>query len=243
MRGRRTLAQGTMIGSYNVFGETVSATIIGKMEEKMDNAQKSVTLVETIALHFALFKRNFWKSYIGQFYRYVIFVASIMSCLSYIAQTYVQNKIYLSQNYVFNVIERTLALIFTIDWIFNLIFADYRFAYATSYISVIDFCIIISSWTTYNRITFDFTDINSQTETGIYILFLLNTTRILRILKIRESLFLIRDDIHRCLAKITLVIGTMILFWSGVMKFLEKHQGYDFHTWTYFAGIDRLSSS
>lgn len=57
-----------------------------------------------------------------------------------------------------------------------------------------------------------YSSINSLTDAIVYTLYGLNTTRVLRALRIRKKLLLIEDAVDRCLGDMALTISVMILF-------------------------------
>jgi voltage-gated potassium channel len=64
---------------------------------------------------------------------------------------------------------------------------------------------------------------------------MLDTTRILRALRIRRYLLNIEDEVQRCLAEMSLTLIVMILYDAALMQFLEEHiQNYFFNVWIYY---------
>lgn len=69
----------------------------------------------------------------------------------------------------------------------------------------------------------------------IYSLYALNTTRILRVLRIRRKLLKIEDAVERYIKELLLAISIMILFFAAAIKFVEyPYQIRDYHTWIYY---------
>jgi hypothetical protein len=78
---------------------------------------------------------------------------------------------------------------------------------------MVDLLTVIPIWVFYfdNRIP-KYLEIDSIKKALLYAMHALNTTRILRALRIRKKLLLIEDVVDRCLADMALIITVMILF-------------------------------
>ena len=75
-------------------------------------------------------------------------------------------------------------------------------------------------------------------EAGLYAAFAMNTTRILRALRIRHKLAKIQDAVERFLGELVLSVIVMILFFASVMQFLEfTYQPHAYHTWMYYIWV------
>lgn len=83
---------------------------------------------------------------------------------------------------------------------------------AYSFYSMVDLLTVIPIYATYNAKRPHYNDVNSVTLVLMYIFFGLNTTRILRALRIRKYLLVIEDAVERCLGDISLLITVMLLF-------------------------------
>jgi len=69
----------------------------------------------------------------------------------------------------------------------------------------------------------------------IYTLYALNTTRVLRVLRIRRKPLQIEDAVERYIKEVLLAISVMILFFASAIKFVEyPYQTYYYHTWIYY---------
>lgn len=103
---------------------------------------------------------------------------------------------------------------------------------------MVDLLTVIPIWVTANKVAPAVEDVSTISEAVLYILFGLNTTRILRALRIRKKLSNIDDAVNRYLAEMTLAIIVMILFFAAIMQFLEKSvRPVEFHTWMYYIWV------
>jgi hypothetical protein len=72
----------------------------------------------------------------------------------------------------------------------------------------------------------------------LYAAYAMNTTRILRALRIRRKLAKIEDAVERFMGELMLSIIVMILFFASVMQFLEyTYQPHTYHTWMYYIWV------
>ena len=72
----------------------------------------------------------------------------------------------------------------------------------------------------------------------LYTAFAMNTTRILRALRIRRKLAKVQDAVERFMGELVLSVIVMILFFASVMQFLEyTYQPHDYHTWMYYIWV------
>jgi potassium large conductance calcium-activated channel subfamily M alpha protein 1 len=72
----------------------------------------------------------------------------------------------------------------------------------------------------------------------LYAAYAMNTTRILRALRIRRKLAKIEDAVERFMGELLLSIIVMILFFASVMQFLEyTYQPHTYHTWMYYIWV------
>ena len=100
---------------------------------------------------------------------------------------------------------------------------------------MVDVLTVIPIWVTSNRTVPIYDDVNSVEDGIMYMLFLLDTTRILRALRINRKLSTVKDAVNRCMGEISLAITVMILFVAAVMQYLEStKQPNPFHTWMYY---------
>ena len=103
---------------------------------------------------------------------------------------------------------------------------------------MVDLFTVIPIWVTAGQTCPTYNDISSFGDGVLYLMFLLNTTQILRALRIRRKLVTIEDPVDRCIGEICLTITITILFYSAVMEFLEETtQPNPFHTWSYYSVI------
>ena len=78
---------------------------------------------------------------------------------------------------------------------------------------MVDLLTVIPIWVSY----FGFENVPysllySFTDGVIYIMYALNSTKVLRALRVRKTLMLIEDAVDRCFADIALIMVSMILF-------------------------------
>lgn len=154
-------------------------------------------------------------NFFGLLYTYSILVISVLSCLEYIVQTYFNpNKGSFDAVALqwLGEIELAIASLFLADWCLHLFIADSRFAYATSFFSIIDLATVIPIFATYGKECPSIDDANTARQVAQYILCGLTTTRILRALRIRRQVLKIEDKVNRQLTAMGMYIIVMILF-------------------------------
>lgn len=90
---------------------------------------------------------------------------------------------------------------------------------------MVDLLTVIPIWARYfGATTIYYTKIDSLTDALVFVLYGLNTTRILRALRIRRMLLLIEDGVDRCLGDIFLNITMTILFGMPLDLFFSFFQ-------------------
>ena len=100
---------------------------------------------------------------------------------------------------------------------------------------MVDILTVIPIWATINQTEPIVDEVYTATDGVMYILFLMNTTRVLRALRINRKLSNIKDAVNRSMGDIILVVIMMILFFAAVMQFLEEsYQSLPYHTWMYY---------
>lgn len=77
---------------------------------------------------------------------------------------------------------------------------------------MVDLLTVIPIWITSTRQPVNFNSINGLDDFFTYLLFGLNTTRILRALRIHKKLMFVEDEVQRALGNMILTILVMILF-------------------------------
>ena len=77
---------------------------------------------------------------------------------------------------------------------------------------MVDLLTVIPIWITSSRDPIHYDEIKGYDDFITYLLFGLNTTRILRALRIHKKLMLVEDEVQRVLGNIILTILVMLLF-------------------------------
>jgi hypothetical protein len=102
----------------------------------------------------------------------------------------------------------------------------------------VDILTVVPIFVTYGHSLPNVNYIYTFREAGLYAAFAMNTTRILRALRVRRKLARIQDAVERFLGELILSIIVMILFFASVMQFLEyTYQPHDYHTWMYYIWV------
>ena len=129
-----------------------------------------------------------------------------------------------------NYLEFILSLIFFFDFTLSLFLADHKLEFFSSFYSMIDLFTCIPIFFIYNNKCPKFDEINSFYHGFIYLMYMLNVTRILRALRVRRYLITIEDEVQRHLGEMCLIFIVMVLFDAALMQFLESYldRGLDF---------------
>jgi hypothetical protein len=187
---------------------------IAESIEKISDDDEHKHFLENIRLSVKSFMN---KTIIGKLYFEFMTVLNLLSCMEYIYTTYLH---YAKPNHLVYIhfcrkIELYAAAIYCFDWAFNLFLADHRSMYLISSSSVIDILSIVSIYGTNKTIcphvsehvlTYSFRQIVD------FILCGLDTTRMLRALRIRNRFELIEDEVERFLTNMAFSIVMLILF-------------------------------
>ncbi len=108
----------------------------------------------------------------------------------------------------------------------------------SSVYSIIDLMTVIPICVTYGYRLPDVDYIHDVPTALLYTVFAMNTTQILRALRIRRKLARIQDAVERFMGELLLAVIVMILFFASVMQFLEyTYQPHDYHTWMYYIWV------
>ena len=183
---------------------------------------------------------------LGKFYFNTLLVLSVFSCFQYIFSTYqpAEGNV-AAQQYIFGILELCLASLFLWDWCLNLFLAEHKIKYLTSFFSLVDLMTVIPKFSLLGS-TCPLA-VNSATDFVLYVLCMMQATRILRALRIRRRLLQIEDEVQRYVGEMILLVVVMILFSksfylsitihimnvlldSAIMQYLEWEQEYDFNT-------------
>lgn len=77
---------------------------------------------------------------------------------------------------------------------------------------MVDLLTVVPIWITINSEPVKYSEIHTFNDTLLYILFFLNTTRVLRSLRIYKKLNTITDEVQRSLGEMVLTVVVLILF-------------------------------
>ena len=168
----------------------------------------------------------------------MLLALSVLSCLEFIYQTYldpVKDRLLIDQ---FDIAEQFLAVLFTVDWFLNLFLADHRIVYFSSFYSLVDILTVIPIWVSVYSHVPNYSEIKNARDAFVYFLVALATTRVLRALRIRKKLIVLEDEVQRCVGEIALTLVVMILFFTALMQYLESEvQPLSFHVYMYFMAV------
>jgi hypothetical protein len=177
-------------------------------------------LIEIIRIHL---KKFMSRSLIGRVYTQIMIVLSLVSCLEYIYQTYLTDhlKYERDQRYVLALFELIISSLFTFDWVVAFFLADHKLVFICSFYSMVDLLTVIPIYVfAYNdRLPTQY-EVNTFNEFIFYAIRTLNTTRVLRVLRVRRHFANIEDPVNRCLGEIALKCGIMILFGMSASFYL-----------------------
>jgi hypothetical protein len=157
------------------------------------------------------------QSYIGQCFNWFMLVLSVLSCFEFIASTYL-NVHKPADLIIFDylkVSELFAAVLFAFDWTIAFYIAEHKILFLSSFYSMVDIMTVIPIFTTYTEHCIYYATHEydySFDQVVFYILCGLNTTRILRALRVHRAFQYIEDEVQRCLAHMSLNIAVMILF-------------------------------
>jgi hypothetical protein len=103
------------------------------IDKNASNDPEKTPLMEIIRLRV---KKYIATTFIGRTYVNVLLVLSVVSCVQYIYQTYLDPENPHDQNIlgVFNVFELALAALFAFDWCLNIFIADHRWEHFFRYV-------------------------------------------------------------------------------------------------------------
>ncbi len=214
------------------FGFKVDENLRQKLASRGDNGQKNRDLFEEYRV---ATKKFFTRNRFGIIYQNALILMSVFSCFEYIVETYQGNNIPKS----LFLLEKIFAGIFSFDWLLAFFLADHKLTHVTSFFSMVDLLTVIPIWITYSKEcpTYSETYGNPQLQ-FLWVMYALNTTRILRALRCRRYIERIDDAVNRAVGDMGITITVMILFLAALMKFLEAEgQPYQFNTWMYYIVI------
>jgi hypothetical protein len=207
--------------STDTSGANSVDTKIRKIADKLDTVSGNDDGITTkdILENLRIALKNFYlHSWIGKAYNFFMLVLSILSVLEYIYTTYLSLSVTseLAQYNALKVSEVGVASLFAFDWLLSFLLADHKMLFLSSFYSMVDLMTVIPIFTTVNescpshmKNAFDY----SFQQIVFYILCGMNTTRILRALRIHRPIEeYVDDDVQKCLSHMALNIVVMILF-------------------------------
>jgi len=202
----------------------------GAFMEAAPDAKQEVVDKDHIEIFRIKVKKFMSATVFGRAYADALMVLSVLSCFQFIYLTYDGHE----DLAMFDIIEMALAALFSFDWLLSFFMADHRVEFVNSFFSMVDLLTVIPIWITFNSKQITYPEVKQLDDAFLYFLFGLNTTRILRALRIHKKLMFVEDEVARALGNIILTVVVMLLFGSAVMQYLEEHvQHLPFHTWTY----------
>ena len=77
---------------------------------------------------------------------------------------------------------------------------------------MVDLLTVVPIWVTINQDPIPYNDIHTSYDGFLYLMFGLNTTRVLRSLRIHKRLMLSADEVHRSVGTMALSILAMLMF-------------------------------
>ena len=178
----------------------------------VEEAKEKYSQMELLRLKVKKFLTSSWA---GKTYSQIMLFLSVISCLEFIYQTYLTPRLAFerTETYYLSLFELAMAGLFALDWMLSFFIADHKIMFMSSFYSMVDLLTVIPIWATFfTNINPTYYGINSLENAIFYILEALNTTRILRALRMRKYLLLVEDPVDRCLGDMALVITMMILF-------------------------------
>ena len=109
--------------------DKLSSTLDSKLKEEEETLRLS-TVIETVRLKV---KKYMTKSYYGKLYTQFMLIISVISCLEYIYQTYLTDRLEFQrmQLYYLGRFEMVLSCIFMFDWLLSYFLADHKFVFLT----------------------------------------------------------------------------------------------------------------
>mmetsp|Transcript_12823 Transcript_12823/g.28469 ORF Transcript_12823/g.28469 Transcript_12823/m.28469 type:complete len:265 (+) Transcript_12823:125-919(+) len=196
-----------------------------------DGRDDGDTLAERLERFRSKVRKFMSHSWIGYLYHAVLLTLSIFSMFEFIWGTYI-NPSNLNLLSKLNNFEFALASMFGFDWLLSFYLADHRLVFCRSFYSMVDLFTVIPVFATYGRRLPSAYDVRTFEDVFFYAMFLMSTTRILRVLRIRRYIKFIEDNVERYLSEMCINVTVMVLFFAAVMQFLEfDYQYYDYHTW------------
>lgn len=201
----------------SIFSDSRLRKIADKLENVSDDAGSyTERLAETIENIRNTMKKLLYSSYIGKLFSVAMLLLSILSVIEYIYTTYLNQESDASQYSALKVLELIVALFFAFDWGLSFFVADHKMTFLSSFYSMVDLMTVVPIFATYSE-TCEHYMVNqydySAHQMIFYVLCSLNTTRILRALRLHRVVEkYLEDEVEKCLGHMALNIIVMILF-------------------------------
>ena len=181
---------------------------------------------------------------LGILYTRIMMILSVFSGAQLIYQCYFQYEPHLSYHNqrvlsAFRTLEILLSGMFFLDWILAFFLAGHKIEFVRSFYSMVDLFTCIPIIFTFYVPCPSLAEIDSFFLAWIYLMYALNTSRLLRSLRLRRYLLTIENEVWRHLGEMCLVFIVMILFDAALMQFLESYleRGISFNTWLYYTFV------
>jgi hypothetical protein len=174
-------------------------------------ATKNFAFYENIRLRIKYLVYSTWY---GMVYKRILLAVSITSVFLYIMETYYDEKSNPDAFFFLNIIELSTAILFGFDWSLSVYLADQKIETILGFNAMVDsvtVLVVMSSNFIFTE-NVAYPDITTTKDVFIYILYCLQTVRILRITRLIKELEVIDDLVNRFLSQITLAFITMLLF-------------------------------
>jgi hypothetical protein len=177
-----------------------------------EHERDRISVIEIIRIRL---KRFLTTSSVGKAYTQAMILLSVLSCLEFIYQTYLSKHLAIerSQLKTLTIFELFVSSLFTIDWVLSFFIADRKVPFVCSFYSIVDILTVIPIFIfVFNEHIPAQDEVDTVEEFILYTIHALNTTRVLRALRLRKLFYSIEDPVDRCVAEISLKLAIMILF-------------------------------
>lgn len=179
-------------------------------------------------------KKFMTTSRFGKSYTDALLVLSILSSLQFVYQTYLDHDNNENELRFLEGVEKFIAGLFSFDWLLSFFMADHKSEFVNSFFSMVDLLTVVPIWITSGFQPIPYNELESSFDIILYLLYFLNTTRILRALRLHRKIMSIEDEVERATANMILNVLVMLLFDAAMLQYLDLHlQNLPFHTWMY----------
>jgi hypothetical protein len=198
------------------------------------------TVSERAEEHRVLAQKYYTSASWALAYRGFMDGVSVLSLLHFITRTYLTDRReYEDVIMVYDVIEWFLGAAIAFDWFLQYLLVERKLLYLSSFYSIVDLCSVLSIFTRWGREQPSQNGIDSINSFFLYIIFGMDTTRILRALRLRRLIDdTVVDPVDRFVGVMSLIMSIFILFAAALVQYLEQdNQKIPYHTWAYFIWI------